>query len=186
MQKVENWKVLDSRYVIREPFFVLRRDRVEMPHGAVLPSYYVMEFPAWICVIAVTKEGQFVIERQYRHGIGRVIYELCAGIVDPTDATFLEAAQRELLEETGYGKGVWQEYMQVTANAGNHNNISYCFLATGVKKVGERHLEATEDIAVDLMSPAEVWQLLMENQIPQAIHAAALWKYFAETEKSFE
>ena len=101
-QKIENWKVLRSEYIAREPWFTARRDEVQLPNGNVIPTYYVLEYPAWICVIALTKEGGMIMERQYRHGIGRVDYELCAGVVDPTDASPLEAAKRELLEETGF------------------------------------------------------------------------------------
>ena len=117
-QKIENWKVLRSEYIAREPWFTARRDEVQLPNGNVIPAYYVLEYPAWICVIALTKEGGMIMERQYRHGIGRVDYELCAGVVDPTDASPLEAAKRELLEETGFGNGEWQSYMIISANPG--------------------------------------------------------------------
>ena len=86
-QKIENWKVLRSEYIAKEPWFTARRDEVQLPNGNVIPFYYVLEYPAWICVIALTKEGGMIMERQYRHGIGRVDYELCAGVVDPTDAS---------------------------------------------------------------------------------------------------
>ena len=177
-QKIENWKVLRSEYIAKEPWFTARRD--EVPNGNVIPFYYVLEYPAWICVIALTKEGGMIMERQYRHGIGRVDYELCAGVVDPTDASPLEAARRELLEETGFGSGEWQSYMIISANPGTHNNLTYCFLATGVEKVMERHLEPTEDIVVEVLRPEQVRTLLLKNEIIQATHAAPLWKYFAE------
>lgn len=178
-QKIEKWKVLTSEYINREPWFTVRKEKVQLPNGSVIPSYYVLEYPAWINVIAITKEGKMIMERQYRHGLGRVDYELCAGVVDPTDATPLEAAKRELLEETGYGNGDWQQLMVICVNPGTHTNYTYCFLATGVEKVMERHLEPTEDIAVDLMTPAEVKGLLQNDQIMQGLHVAPLWKYFA-------
>ena len=153
---------------------------MQLPNGNIIPTYYVLEYPAWICVIAITKEGEMIMERQYRHGIGRVDYELCAGVVDPTDASPLEAAKRELLEETGFGNGEWQNYMVISANPGTHNNLTYCFLATGVEKMMERHLEPTEDIAVELLEPEQVETLLLENKIIQAAHVAPLWKYFAQ------
>ena len=121
------------------------------------------------------------MERQYRHGIGRVDYEVCAGVVDPTDASPLEAARRELLEETGFGSGEWQSYMIISANPGTHNNLTYCFLATGVEKVMERHLETDRRHCGGSIGAAEqVRTLLLKNEIIQATHAAPLWKYFAE------
>lgn len=178
-QQIEKWKILSSEYINHEPWFTVRREKVQLPNGSIIPSYYVMEYPAWINVIAITKEGKMVMERQYRHGLGQVNYELCAGVVDPTDASPMEAAKRELLEETGFGNGRWQELMVTCVNPGTHTNWTYCFLATDVEKVMERHLEPTEDIAVELLTEEEVRNLLENNLIVQGLHVAPLWKYFA-------
>lgn len=183
MEQIEKWKVLSSEYIAHEPWFTVRKEKVRLPNGSTIPSYYVMEYPAWINVIAITKDGLMVMERQYRHGLGRVDYELCAGVVDATDALPVDAAKRELLEETGYGKGEWQELMVVCVNPGTHNNLTYCFLATGVEKVAERNLEPTEDIAVELLSQERVRELLEEGKIMQGLHVAPLWKYFALNHK---
>lgn len=181
-QLVEKWKVLSSEYINREPWFTVRKEKVQLPNGSIIPSYYVLEYPEWINVIAITKEGKMVMERQYRHGLGQVNYELCAGVVDPTDAAPMEAAKRELLEETGYGNGHWEQWMVISVNPGTHTNLTYCFLATGVEKVMERHPEPTEDIAVELLDPSQVRELLEKDQIMQGLHAAPLWKYFAKKE----
>ena len=112
-----NWKVLDSKYVLQKPWMTVRQDKVKLPTGAVIPEYYVFEYPAWVNVIAITAEGQFVLVRQYRHGIGRETWEIPAGVVETTDKTPLAGAQRELLEETGFGGGEWRELMRVSGNA---------------------------------------------------------------------
>ena len=97
------WKTLETEYLIREPWLTARRDKVELPTGVVLNDYYVLEYPDWVNTIAITREGDFVLVRQYRHALGITSMELCAGVIEK-DETPLEAAQRELLEETGYGK----------------------------------------------------------------------------------
>ena len=178
-QKIAPWTVLASEYIAHEPWFTVRKEKVQLPNGSIIPSYYVLEYPAWINVIAVTKEGKMVMERQYRHGLEVVSYELCAGVVDPTDATPLDAAKRELLEETGYGQGEWQQLMCLIVNPGTHTNLTYCFLAVGVEKVREPRLEPTEDIAVECLAPDAVRDLLEHDRILQALHVAPLWKYFA-------
>lgn len=185
-KQIKPWKILQSEYLFKEPWFTVRRDKVELPNGSVIPSYYVLEYPAWICVLGVTREGKLLMERQYRHGLGQIAYELCAGVAEDSDISYKEAARRELWEETGYGKGHWEEYMVFSANPGTHTNLTYCFLATDLEKVGEPHPEVTEDIAVELLEPEEVMQLLKENRIMQAMHAAALWKYFYEKTRIYE
>lgn len=92
----------------------------------------------------------------------------------------LAAAQRELAEETGYGGGQWQQLMVVAPNPATQNNLTYCFLATGVEPLGDQHLDPTEDLRVHLMTRREVLDLLRRGEIRQALMAAPLWRYFAE------
>lgn len=173
------WKVLRSEYLYRRPWLTARKDCVQLPSGVINEEYYVLEYPTWIKVIAITPEGKMVMIRQYRHGLGRTCYELVAGVMDPTDATPEEAARRELMEETGFGGGTWREFTVLSPNASACNNLSHCFLAVGVTPQGERHLEPTEDIAVHILSKDEVYQLLLNDEIKQSLMAAPLWKYFA-------
>lgn len=185
MEKLKNrkWKVLKSEYLAQKPWFTVRHESVELPDGRIAPDYYVFEYPDWINVIAITKDGQFLLIDQYRHGLGETDYEIVAGVADPADSSMMAAAQRELMEETGYGGGEWSELMIVAPNPGSQNNITYCFLATGVEPIGEQQLDATEDIRVHLLSRDEVLELLRTNQIKQALMAAPLWRYFYENER---
>ncbi|MDR2414494.1 MAG: NUDIX hydrolase [Odoribacteraceae bacterium] len=173
------WRVLESEYLSRRPWLTVRRERLQMPNGRVIPEFYVLEYPDWVNTIAVTTSGMFVFVRQYRHGIGEMSLELCAGVRDPADASPLEAARRELLEETGYGNGAWQEYMILSPNPGSQTNLVHTFLATGVEKIDNQHLEESEDISVHLLSLDEVRALLDSGQLKQATHLAPLWKYMA-------
>lgn len=91
----------------------------------------------------------------------------------------LDGAKRELLEETGYAGGEWELSMVVSANPGSQNNLSYSYIARGVTKVGGQHLDATEDIRVELLSEDEVYGMLVRDELKQALMAAPLWKYFA-------
>lgn len=176
----ELWKVVSSEYLHKEPWLTVRKDHVILPNGNHIPAYYILEYPNWVNIIAITREGQFVFIRQYRHGLQEVSYELCAGVCEKEDSSPLISAQRELLEETGYGKGTWKEYMRISPNPSTHTNMTYCFLATDVEKVSEQHLEATESLTVHILSLEEVKELLCNNSIKQALMAAPLWKYIAE------
>ena len=174
------WKVLNSKNILPlGPWLSVRQECVELPSGAQIPTWFVLEFPDWINVIAITKDGKMVMEDQYRHALGETHYELVAGVVDPGE-TPLQAAQRELSEETGYEGGDWQLFMTLSPNPTNHNNLSYTFLATGVEKTRDQHQEKTEDIHVDVMEPEQVLEMLRDGEIIQALHAAPLWKFFAE------
>ncbi|MCQ2348632.1 MAG: NUDIX hydrolase [Paludibacteraceae bacterium] len=173
------WKVINSKNILHiGPWLSVRQECVELPSGKQIPTWFILEYPNWINVIAETKDGQLVMIDQYRHGLGVTKYELVAGVIDEGE-TPLQAAQRELLEETGFGGGEWSEFMTLCPNTSCQNNLSYTFLARGVERLEAQHQESTEDICVHVMGKDDVWQLLQQGEIIQALHAAPLWKYFA-------
>ena len=173
------WETVSSEYLFRRPWLTVRHDQVRLPVGRLHPEFYVLEYPDWINVIAITTDGLFVMERQYRQGLGKTCYEIPAGVMEKGE-TALEAARRELQEETGYGDGEWQEIMMLSGNSSTTSNITHCFLATGVRKISEQHLDNTEDLNVCLLTAEQVRLLLTNDKIRQALMAAPLWKYFAE------
>ncbi len=172
------WETLGSEYLFREPWLTVRREHVRLPSGVENKRYYVLEYPEFCNVIALTKEWKVILERQYRHALGQTCWEIPAGCVEEGE-TPMQAAQRELLEETGYVGGEWTPLLTVSPNASACTNRSHSFLATGVEFSGSRHLEATEDIRVVLKSEWEVYEMLCRDEFPQAMMAVALWKYFS-------
>lgn len=175
---MEKWKTLSSEYLFKRPWLTARKDKVQLPDGTVNDEYYVLEYPVWINVIAITKEGKFVMVEQYRHGLQDIFTELVAGVAEDGE-TPLEAARRELAEETGYTGGDWELSTVICANPSSQNNLSYSFIARGVEKTLEQHLDRTEDINVKLLDEEEVFDMLQKDQVKQALMAAPLWKYFA-------
>ena len=79
-KKIEKWKTLESEYIVKRPWLTARRDKVELPNGTIHPEYYVLEYPDWVNVIAITKDGKFVMVEQYRHGLDEIFTELVAGV----------------------------------------------------------------------------------------------------------
>ena len=176
--KREKWEILDSEYLIRRPWLTARRDKVKLPDGRINPEHYVLEYPDWVNVIAITEEGKFVMVEQYRHGLRDVYTELVAGVSEPGEDP-LEAAKRELLEESGYSGGKWELLTIIGQNPSTCNNLTHCFLARGVIKTAGQDLDATEDIEVRLLTEKQVLDLLLADEMKQALMAAPLWKYFA-------
>lgn len=176
---MEKWKILDSEYIIKRPWLTARRDKVQLPTGAVHDEYYVLEYPTWINVIAITEDGRFVMVEQYRHGLRDIFIELVAGVVEEGEDP-MEAAKRELLEETGFGGGQWRLNTVLSANPSTMTNLTYSYIAEGVTQIDTQHLDETEDINVRLLSKHEVKQLLRDDKIKQSLMAAPLFKYFAK------
>ena len=173
------WKLLYSEYIIKRPWLTARRDKIELPDGRIIPEFYVLEYPDWVNVIAITTDGKFVMERQYRYAADSTNYEIPCGVMEQGE-TPLEAAMRELKEETGYGGGQWRELMCISANPTSMTNMTHCFVATGVQKVSDQHLDATEELEVHLLSRDEVLALLQNNEMIQSLMIAPLLRFFME------
>ena len=173
------WKSLCSEYIIKRPWLTARRDKIELPDGRIIPEFYVLEYPEWVNVIAITTDGRFVMERQYRYAADSTNYEIPSGVMEQGE-TPLEAAMRELKEETGYGGGQWRELMCISANPTSMTNMTHCFVATGVEKVSDQHLDATEELEVHLLSRDEVLTLLQNNEMIQSLMIAPLLRFFME------
>lgn len=169
------WKILKSEYLFKDLWFTVRTDTCKRPDGQIIEPYYVYEFPTWVSAVALTEDGKVIMERQYRHGLGEVAFEIPGGCVDDTDQSLEDAIARELLEETGYTFSKYEYLGKTCANPSTNNNWMHIFLATGGKRVSEQELDDNEDIEIHLMSLDEVKQLLQENKIIQSMHVTAFY-----------
>lgn len=170
----QNWKILSSNYLVNAPWAVLRKDSCLMPSGHVVPEYYVLEYPNWVNVVALTEENEIILVKQYRHGIGECVLEIPGGVIDEGESS-LVAAKRELLEETGYLFESFEKLCDLFPNPATSNNTTTTYLARGGRKVQEQELDLQEDIEVILASPTEVKTFLLHNKFGQALHTAALF-----------
>ncbi|MBM3648898.1 MAG: NUDIX hydrolase [Alphaproteobacteria bacterium] len=173
---VAPWQVIESKYSYRDRWLALRSDTVRVSNGTVLSPYHVLEFPDWICVIALTPDCEIVLIEEYRHGVGRSSFELPCGAPDD-DENLLDAMKRELREETGYASAEWHVLGSSTANTGRQNNRVHSFLALDVRKVTEPDFDAGEVIATHVVPWRTFLADLAEGrrEIP-GLHLAALWQ----------
>jgi ADP-ribose pyrophosphatase len=138
-------KTLDSQLVYEGGFIKVRRDNVELPDGSPAWREY-LRHPGAVAILALTDDGQLVLERQYRYAPGRVFLEIPAGKIDPGEPR--EAcARRELLEETGMTAESWVYLGTAHPCIGySDEQISY-YVARGLSS-GERQLDEGEFLEV--------------------------------------
>jgi 8-oxo-dGTP pyrophosphatase MutT (NUDIX family) len=101
--------------------------------------------------------------------------EVPGGIMDPHETDPLEAAKRELLEETGYSAGKVEEVAVVATNPATQNNRLHCYLATDCELTHELDHDENEELEVVLVSMDELLQMLRSNQIIQSLHVASMF-----------
>jgi 8-oxo-dGDP phosphatase len=129
----ESWPVESTTEVFRNWLLTVRNDKVQMP-GDHIAERSVVTHPGAVAVVAVDDAGRALMVRQYRHPVGRVLWELPAGLRDHPGELLLDVARRELLEETGYQAGTWHSLVDHYSSPGFTTERLRIFLARDLRK----------------------------------------------------
>jgi len=148
--------------LLRGRFLHVVRDTVRLPDGATSHREFVLH-PGAVVVVALLDDGQVVVERQYRHPVGRVFVEFPAGKIDPGEDR-LACAQRELLEETGYTAREWAHAGQVHPCIGYSDEFIDIWFARGLS-LGERRLDDEEFLEVITATPQQLMDWVREGAL---------------------
>ena len=150
-------------------------ERHAIVDGAGQPRMNVNTFRMndWCNVIAITPEDQLVLVWQYRFGTGAMSLEVPGGVIDPGE-TPLEAAVRELREESGYEAASIEPLTSVLPNPAMQGNVCHAFVAHGAVPSGAQQFDELEELEVVLVDLADVPALLDEGVIRHALVVSAL------------
>ena len=178
----EAWTVIRSRYVLRDLWLTVRADDCVTPRGAILAPYYIVERPDFVAILALDRDDQVILVRQYRHGLGTMSLELPGGVMDAGEADPIAVARRELSEETGYWGGSFRPLVALGVQPASASNRAHLVLAEGVE-AGLAHPEASEDITVVRVPREEARVLAVSGAILNAKHVGFLLLGLALLEK---
>lgn len=167
------WRVVESRILLDRTWLRVHAQRIALPTGAEIDEFHLIEGPSWAAALAVTAEGNVVVVEQYRHGVGALSLELPAGVFERGEPAE-EAARRELREEAGYEADAWDPLIVVSPEPARGTSRGHFFIARGARRVGEQRLDATEDITVREMTPAEVVAAALVGRVVHGAHVAAI------------
>lgn len=159
--KVEEWKELSREIVFQKYNRKIEKVIYRLPGGKETDFYIRKESPV-VCALALTKNNEIIIAKQFRPGPKEILLELPGGGIEANEAPE-EAMERELLEETGY-KG---EVKLVTRSfdCGYSTRQRYCLVATDCEKVSEPKNDESEPIEVVLLTLAEFRDLLKSGKM---------------------
>jgi 8-oxo-dGDP phosphatase len=159
--------------------FALRRDHVRMPGGKVVTREIVEHYGA-VGIVAMDDDGNIPLVYQYRHPIGRRLWELPAGLLDVNGEAPQLAAARELREEAGLEAKTWQVLLDLDSSPGFSDESIRVFLATGLTQ-GDRpgaHDEEA-DMTVHWYPLGEAVDMVFRGEIVNALAVAGILAAFA-------
>lgn len=169
------WRVTATRTVVKDRWIDLRADSCVTPNGGVLDPYYVLAYPDWVHVLALTPDDRIVMVEQYRHAVGQRVLELPGGAVEAADTDPSQAAARELAEEAAHAAASFQHICSHWPNPATHTNKVHFYRAVDPVASGQQVLDAGEDgLTIHLVPVPEVLRGLREGWIMQSMHASAI------------
>ena len=169
----EPWASRGRRRVLETRIFAVDAHTLVHPRTGSAHDFYVLEAPDWCNIVPLTADGQVVMVRQRRHGTGEETLELPGGMIDPEDPSELEAARRELLEETGYHAAIVEPTGVIAPNPAMQTNRCWSFLARDVVEVAKPRLDGGEDIDVVLVPYAEIPARVASGEIQHSLVVVA-------------
>ena len=173
MTNPQPWRVLAAEIALDQPPWLrVIRQTVELPNGARIADYLLTPGRDFAMVVALTDDEQVLLIKQYKHGLGRVVWDFPAGYLDAPDEDPLACAQRELCEETGYMAREWIPLGRWAMDSNRSATAAHLFFARGLTRVAEPHLDETEAI-VHFTVPARQIPQFLQSEMPTLACAAA-------------
>lgn len=167
---VPRWSTVGSKAIVDSRWLRVRSEDCVTADGTAVADYFVIEHPDWVHVVALDEAGSALLVVQYRHGARIASAEFPAGAVMASDASPLDAARRELREETGYIARQWDSLGVTFANPACQANQIYSFLARDLRYIGGEALDPTELVQGGFFSWGEVFSLHDGGLFVQALH----------------
>lgn len=175
------WKALSKEKVRKDSWVDLSAGHYLLPNGIELQPFYTYHSPSFAVIVPRNEAGEYLCVRQFRPGVADVTTEFPAGAIEAGE-TPLDAAKRELFEETGCVSDDWTFLCRISPNATIADNFAWCFAADRCRKVSEQHLDVSECVIEKTIPAEDLAEMVRTNRFIQAVHVAAY--YMAEKEFS--
>ena len=169
-------KQLTSECVFKGKILDLYLDTIELPNGNTATREYIKHVGA-ACVVPVDDEGNVIVEQQFRYPFNAVLTEIPAGKLDSKQEPHLEAALRELREETGYTAEHMIYLGEYYPTCAYSDETIHMYLATGLS-LGEQNLDEDEFVAVEKVPLATLIDRIMAGDIKDGKTQTALLKAY--------
>lgn len=168
------WKRTESEKIADCRVFTVRRDISRRDSDGAEASFFVVENPDWVNVIALTEKSRVVLIEQFRHGAERIVLEIPGGMVDAGESPET-AARRELLEETGFSSDEFIFLGKSRPNPALQNNWIHHFLALDCRKTEATNFDEHESIFTKTVALSEIENLIRDEKFTHSLAVAAFY-----------
>ncbi len=181
-----SWPVADTHEQLRDWLITVRTDKVRMPDDHYAERT-VVTHPGAVAVLALDDAQRVLMIRQYRHAVGRELWELPAGLRDADGETPLRTAQRELAEETGYRAREWHTLVDYFTSPGFSTERMRIFLARGLEHADSGYERTQEEkfIVTDWIPLDEAIGLVLAGKLHNGPAIAGLLAGYAARSEGF-
>lgn len=173
------WQVLGKRTIYDSPWIRLAHWSVRLPDGSVIPDHHVLEYPApAVAIMPVGDDGRVLLCDHYRFITDTRGWEVASGRVDEGES-LQQAAERELLEETGYSSSNWQRLGKYHPSNGSSDQVFHVMVARGVIRQSDP-TDVNETLGLKWFAPSEIRDLIIQNAILDGLSLTTLcWALLA-------
>lgn len=179
LRAVRRWEIARREALFEHRLF--RLERQELAAGAERRMAMVLRAPNWVNVIPLLSSGEVLLVRQWRFGLALPTLEIPGGMVENEEER--AAAERELLEETGYRAATWRRLGEVQPNPAFLANRCGTWLATDLEWLSEPTGDGEEEIEVERVPLAEIPDLIARGEIAHALVIAAFYLHGLEARR---
>jgi ADP-ribose diphosphatase len=179
VQTIQPWRTLTRKVTFRCRVFSVEQSSSVSPTDGSKHDFFRIGSVDWAQIVPVTRDGEIVMIRQFRHGSENITLECPGGLVDEGEEPAATAA-RECLEETGYRAASVQALSVVNPNPALFSNRLHAFYALDVEQMAAPQNHATEHTEVVRVPIAQLPALLRNDAIEHALIIGTLWRFLAE------
>lgn len=168
------WSVIEERELLaRPPYLTVTAQSVALPDGRRIDDFYQIVLADFAVIYAETPDGRVLMLRSYRHGPRRVCLNFPGGALSPGEAP-LDAARRELREETGYEAERWDSLGSWVTNVNQRCQTAHFFRAAGCRPVAAPDSGDLEETRLELIGPDGLFEAARRGELAGLSHAAML------------
>ena len=159
-----SWKTIESTTELKAPYVTVKKNKVQLPDGAVIDDFYTVTIQDAALIVALTADNQVLLKSEYRYACGTNVIECPAGMVEDGEDP-KATAERELYEETGYESDDWTYLGPTWESTSKLTNTMHLYLAQNCVKVSHQHLDNNEHLSVTAVPLGTAVSMVMDGLI---------------------